>query len=223
MRLVRYLLVLPILVAAPMAGAGAGDPLRTTSQVPFGVAEKSSAWVAIDEVTTGTLTRFFPVFAAGPKWSSSAIKGTKPYAVDTKDPDVEAKMREKSESARKATDATLEAKGAAETTPLSGAITARYRVAEWDSVILLEKDQVIMRTGEAGETKTAPIGPALAKLLPRKCKGKLEGKLLHVAAQVAWKSVAAYVEVQCTPDDEKDGGIRVRKLIAADVTKVIAH
>ena len=217
----RTALLATFVFLSPLSAlAGPGDPLSTVSAVPVGIGEKLNIFAAIDEVSVGTLTRFLPIAYASPKWKKVSIKA-KPYAVDTKTPEAEAKMREKSDGARKATTAALKNKGVVEITPLSGAITKRFRISEWDAVVLLEKGQVTARSGEAGVTKQVPLGPPVAKLLPGgKCKGKLRAKLLYVAVRVPWKSVATYVEVICTPEGGRPVR-RVRKLVVSDVSKLL--
>ena len=70
------------------------------------------------------------------------------------------------------------------------------------------------------EMKSLEISKSVARLSGR-CRGTQTGKILQVIAQPEWKAVAVYVESTCQPVSENDPLVRVRTLIAADISSLL--
>ena len=216
--------LLPLLLLLPMTALAAqGDPISTTGEMAIGATGAGNAFVTIEEVTTGALSRFALVAYGPPKWKALSTR-LKLYAVDATSPELEAKTRAKSESTRKAADAWLQGQAVVEAPSIAGAGTGRYRIGGLGAVVYLEKDQVIARTGDVGLMKTLPLVDNVVKLLPgKRCKGTLGSRLIQVAANEALKVVAVAVEVTCGPESEQKprSGARVRRLIVKDLTSIL--
>lgn len=213
------LITLAVGLAAPQAQA-LDDPLTTLSKIPIGVAADSKWFVAINETTDGVLTRFQPVAYAAPKWKKARFR-PRGYVVTTRSPEAEAKSREKAEKHRKAADAAFSKYGVTQATPIQGGFTGRWRIQDLGAVVYKEEDQLLARTGDSTVIKKLVLVKKLSRLLPSRCRGKHEAKILHVVAKPEWKAVAAYLEITCQPDSEKKPPARVRRLIVRDLTTIL--
>ncbi len=238
----RSLLTALALTLVIQAQAQERVPLTTLSKTPVGVSDKAQCFVAINESTRGRRTNYRPIAYSASKWKRmrqfrapkyQVVAPEEKLAETPADPKpltkaqakaqarAQARAKARAKEVAQSVDAELSKWSVYEAETIPGGFTGRWRIRGLGATIYREGDQLLARTGDASVMKKMVMHKRLSSLLPVRCRGKQESKLLSVVARVDWKAAAVYVEVSCVPDNEKKAPYRVRKLIVRSLKEVL--
>jgi hypothetical protein len=205
--------------AAPALGELNDVPLSSTSKIPVGINVAKKWFVAINQDTKETVTRYWVATYRGPRWLKARTR-FRAYSIDGGTEESLAETTEKSGPVRRIVDESLLTRGVMEVKTIAGGFTGRYRIPELDVIIYVQKNQLVARTGDTLVPKTKILTRSLKSLVRGRCSGKVQSKLLHATYSAEWKSVAVYVEVSCTPESDSAIFRRARRLIVANLSKI---
>ncbi len=218
-RSLPFVLGLPVafgLVSATPALAET-TPLTLESTLPVGFMAGKKYVIGVEQDVRGSATSTSVVAYSVKKWKKSKFAVPK-LVVDSADPDPVAADKAAVKTAE--LNAILEANGIVETEQLPGHRTGRFRQADWGLVVYFEDDKVIARVGDATDIHTQPIVSDFGKL-GGKCVGTRTNELLNVVAFTEYKSVAVVVQTSCAPTDAAHPTTRVRRVLMADMSKLL--
>lgn len=193
--------------------------LSTTSTVPVGINLAKKWFVAINQDTKDTVTRYWPAAYRGPRWKKVRTR-FRAYSLDNTDETTLAESMTRTSKVRRIVDEALAGNNIAVVAPIAGGFTGRYRIPALNAVLYINKKQLLVRTGDTLVPKKKVLVKNLESLIRGRCSGRIESKILHAAYQSDWKTVAAFIEVTCTPDDEKATFRRARRLITVNLSKI---
>ncbi|HIA01889.1 MAG TPA: hypothetical protein EYN06_08050 [Myxococcales bacterium] len=218
--MIRIALVAGLLIAAQPAHAeNETATLSTASTVPVGINLAKKWFVAINQDTKDAVTRYWPAAYRGLRWKKVRTR-FRAFSLDATDETTLTESMTRTAKVRQIVDEALAGNNIAVVTPIAGGFTGRYRIPDLNAVVYINKKQLLVRTGDTLVPKKKVLVENLHSLIRGRCTGRIESKILHAAYQSDWKSVAAFIEVTCTPDDEKGTFRRARRLVAVNLSKI---